>query len=360
MRDRLSLIWLRLSLLPKSVVALLLVAVLTGVGGVFYFTGSNEATSNKVVSKENGGSTTLDKSGNVNTAKPSASPSSKGSGSVTAVNEREATPLQIENLITQVSKESDAERAMKIAIGQIRGNDALLFSCDQVLRKVGVALHKKFGTDAVVGEIDLCGFAVVIGMLDSVYADNGVSDSSTKSLANACLGLSNLSGGCVGATARGYAERRNLPAALKVCGSFSDEIKYPCAWGASATESANFNKKMDIQSCLESTGRVLEGCASAFGGRYSGVDTTLEECNKFKGSAYASCVYGFSIIVALPPKGVNITDVNYRQCAVAKSCAAGAGTILRDSGRSKDQVFAFCKKFEAAVARNECESVVKQ
>ncbi|MFM7088011.1 MAG: hypothetical protein ACKOW9_00545 [Candidatus Paceibacterota bacterium] len=360
MRDRLSLLWLRVSLLPKGVAFLLVVALIGGGGAGYYFLSTS--SSNKVAEAVRENSTSSNKAqetkpvnGNVNPTRPGLA-------------EEPATPEQVESLVTQVSKESDAERAMKIATTQVRSNDALLFSCDDVLRKVGVALHKKFGTSAVVGEMDLCGYAVVIGILESVYADSGVSDASTKSVITACLSSPNLAGGCVGAAARGYAEKRNLATAIRICDDYINskiadteqgDIAYTCAWGASATESIKFDKKMSIDSCLKSKGRVLEGCLSAFGGRYLGVETTLEECKRFKDSAYAACVYGFSLIVAFPPKGVEIGDVIYRQCAVAQGCAKSTATLLKDSGRSRDQIFAFCKKYESAVARNECESVVR-
>lgn len=337
MRERLELIWLRITLLPKAVsvllVGVLVVGVIGGSAALFVNTGGS-----------------IPGIGSTDTK------TSDISGEILAAGTREASSKEIAELVKKVSAETDPGRAVRLATSEVRYDDSLDFSCEKVLKSVGASLYAKFGADSVSGDSAYCAANLVVGVTLAAFEADGATITTAKSVAAGCENAIDRSG-CLGGVVAALSTRLGADRALEFCGSETSN-RTDCGANAVRPLLSDRVKPMPISVCTElRDGEVKDGCALAFGSRYSGIEQTIPECEaKLKSSALTNCEYGFALLLGTPPAGITTNAAMFNQCAVAKSCAEQYARALRDRGSTLEQVQQLCLNFEAITARKACEA----
>jgi len=331
MRDRLELVWLRLTLLPRALwVSIALVVVLAGVGGGGIL----------VVGQLQGGT--------------------ENEIQVTTSVPIEANENVIAGLVTTVRKEKDAPSSVIAAVNLVRSNDSLLFSCDEALREVGKAMYVKFGLDAVTGDTTLCAQQYVIGVaLAALEAETKTASTAAK-VADRC-GETKDEAGCVGGVVAALGQVSDPSVGLKFCDTRSKAGQQECATNAVRSLLSNRQEPFPVKICTDlPAGKVKDGCAAGVGGKYSEVDKNLAECSKFAGSAKISCVYGFASILALQPEGLQFTPAMYNECGATANCVNDFVQVLRGHSRDAADIQAECARFEGLDVQKVCTEAGKK
>jgi hypothetical protein len=335
MRDRLELIWLRITLLPKAVsvllVGVLVVGVIGGSAALFVNTG-----------------------GSIPDIGPNTTKNTDTTGDVLAADTREASAAEIAALVKKVDAETDPGRAVRVATNEVRYDDSLDSSCEKVLKTVGASLYKKFGAEAVSGDSAYCAANLVVGATLAAFQADGATIATAKSVAAGCENALDRNG-CIGGVVAGVSTRLGADQALEFCGSQTAN-RTECGSNAVRPLLSDRVKPMPISVCTKlADGEVKNGCTLAFGTRYAGLEQTIPECEaKLKGDALTNCEYGFALLLGAPPAGITTNPALFNQCAVAKNCPSQYARVLRDSGRTVEQVEQQCMNFEAVSAREAC------
>ena len=353
---RLELLWLRLQVLPRPVLAILLSVVLLagGAGGYVLVTSGGASDSSVAAGTTTNGNTNSSQSGS-STTKPTTSKPGSNTANPGTDADPAAEQKALNTLLKVVDSEVDAARATRIAITSVRGNTAMNAACASNLQSIGRAMWSKFGVKAIAGDNGYCGSALVHGIAESEFKKNGIGKLSAYR--DACTTATTSPALCIGGLAFAYAVETSVPKALSFCSGTLEKFQYDCSSYATRLLGESTKTEFPISVCKELKSATRLGCLSTFGQRVLGVGTTLSECSKLSAEDNLACVATFSLMLVNPPTAAGTPSLTtlFNQCAISTGCPENFGRRLRYEGSGDEQVAAKCNKvFEAATAKKSC------